>query len=83
MGGLMGALTLFIWPTRIVQPSPVRGVSLLLSPLVTGALMDRYGEWVEGRGGTRSYVATFWGGALFSFGMALVRFLWIGGHVEK
>ena len=35
--------------------------------------MDRYGEWREGRGTSRSYIATFWGGALFAFGMALVH----------
>ena len=69
-----------IWPTPIFQQSPVRGASLLLSPLMTGAIMDRYGEWLEGRGGTRSFIATFWGGALCAFGMALVRFVWVGGY---
>ncbi len=81
LGGALGALTRMIWPTRIFQPGPVRGASLLLSPLVTGAIMDRYGEWVEARGGTRSFIATFWGGALFAFGMALVRFVWVGGYI--
>jgi hypothetical protein len=37
--------------------------------------MDRWGEWRESRGTERSFVATFWGGALFAFAMALVRFL--------
>lgn len=78
LGGLAGAITRFIWPARIFQPGPVRGVTLFLSPLVTGVVMDRYGEWREGLGASRSYIATFWGGALFAFGMALVRFLWVG-----
>jgi hypothetical protein len=37
--------------------------------------MDRYGHWRESRGVEPSYSATFWGGAVFAFGMALVRFV--------
>jgi hypothetical protein len=81
LGGALGALTRMIWPTPIFQPSPVRGASLLLSPLMNGAIMDRYGAWLEARGGARSYIATFWGGALFAFGMALVRFVWVAGDI--
>jgi hypothetical protein len=44
--------------------------------------MDRYGEWLENRGGSRSHVATFWGGALFAFGMAFVRFVWVRGDIS-
>lgn len=78
LGGAAGAVTRLVWPARILPPSPVRGASLFLSPLVTGVVMDRYGTWRETRGATRSYMATFAGGALFGFGMALVRFFWIG-----
>jgi hypothetical protein len=78
LGGLAGVLTSLMWPARIFQPGPLRGASLLLSPLITGAVMEYYGQWREDRGGPRSYVATFWGGALFAFSMALVRFVWVG-----
>ena len=77
LGGLAGVLTSVIWPTSIFRPGPVRGASLLLSPLITGVVMDRYGQWRENSGVARSYVATFWGGALFAFSMALVRFVWV------
>jgi hypothetical protein len=75
MGALAGAITRFVWPSPVFRPGPIPGLSLLLSPLVTGIVMDRYGEWREGRESRRSYLATFRGGALFAFGMALVRFL--------
>jgi len=75
LGGVAGFVTSLLWPTRIIQTAPVPGVSLLLSPLLTGLVMDQYGRWRERHG---SYLATFWGGALFAFGMALVRFLWVG-----
>ncbi len=78
LGGLAGLVTSLIWPTLIFRPGPVPGISLLVSPLISGLIMDRYGDWRERHGGERSYVATFWGGALFAFSMALIRFLWVG-----
>jgi hypothetical protein len=76
LGAIAGALTRIAWPGPIFDPGPFRGISLIVSPLVTGFVMDRYGEWRERRGGSRSVFATFWGGALFAFGMAIVRFVW-------
>ena len=78
LGGLAGLITSFLLPARILEPGPVQGASLFLSPLIAGLLMDRYGQWREGRGLARSYVSTFWGGALFAFSMALVRFVLVG-----
>jgi hypothetical protein len=75
MGGVAGLLTSLIWPTRFLQPGPLPGVSVIVSPLVTGLVMQQYGRW---RGPESSYLATFWGGACFAFGMALVRFVWVG-----
>ena len=75
MGGLLGLVTSLAWPARLFPSAPLPGASLLLSPLVTGLVMDRYGRWRKGKG---SYLSTFWGGALFAFGMALVRFVWVG-----
>jgi len=78
LGALAGTLTSLVWPARVFQPGPVRGASLLVSPFITGVAMHRYGQWREDRGVARSYIATFWGGALFAFSMALVRFVWVG-----
>jgi hypothetical protein len=75
MGGLAGVVTSLVWPTRLFQSGPLPGLSLLLSPLVTGLVMHQYGRWRKGKG---SYLATFWGGAVFAFDMALVRFVWVG-----
>ena len=37
--------------------------------------MHGYGLWHERRGRRFTFVATFWGGALFGFGFAAARFL--------
>ena len=77
LGGLAGAVTSLVVPTRIFPSSPMRGTSLLLSPLAAGATMSVYGRWKERRGSERSFLASFWGGALFAFSMALVRLIWV------
>lgn len=78
LGGLGGVLTSVIWPTRVFESVPLPGASLLLSPLLSGLVMEGIGRWRERRGQARSYIATYWGGALFAFAMASVRFLWVG-----
>jgi len=77
-GALAGVLASLVWPARIFQTVVMRGSSLLISPLVTGAVMEQYGRWRDRQGTPRSHLATFWGGALFAFSMALVRFMWVG-----
>jgi hypothetical protein len=76
-GAAAGVVANFVWPTRIVRPWSVPGLSLVFSPLISGYVMQRYGQWRAARDGSQSFIATFWGGALFAFGMALVRFLWV------
>lgn len=77
-GAAAGVITSFLWPERIVGPGPIPGLSLLFTPLISGVVMERYGQWLDSRGKPRTFMATFWGGALFAFGMALVRFVWVG-----
>jgi hypothetical protein len=78
MGTLGGVLTSAIWPTRVFEPGPLPGISLLLSPLLSGLVMEGIGRWRERRGQTRSYISTYWGGALFALAMASARLLWVG-----
>ena len=78
LGVLGGVVTSVIWPTPVFSRGPLPGLSLLISPLLSALVMDRFGRWRERRGHARSYVSTYWGGALFAFAMALVRLLWVG-----
>ena len=77
LGGIMGWIGWLLVPDPLITNAPVPGASLLLSPLMTGGVMESYGRWRSKRGHTTSSASTFWGGALFAFGMALVRFLLI------
>ena len=71
-----------MWPYRVVASGPYPGISLVVSPLVNGLLADALGRWRENRDRPRTYLSTFWGGALFAFGMAGVRF-WLMGAADR
>lgn len=75
LGSAAGVLSAAMMPERMTPVVLMPGLSLLLAPLGTGAVMHVYGRWRQGRGHDTSYLATFWGGALTAFAMTLVRFL--------
>jgi hypothetical protein len=71
----MGAVSLAIVRRPIFQHTRFHGLSLLLSPLITGWLMDRIGKARAARGKPRLPLATFQNGAAFAAGFALIRLL--------
>jgi hypothetical protein len=75
-GCAVGGVTLLVWPNRALRNTERTGLSLVLSPLCVGWLLERWGRWRTDRGHSISNLATFGGGAAFAFGMALVRFMW-------
>ena len=79
LGGLIGILMSLVFPQPLITRGPVPGASLILSPLLTASAMEIHGRWRERHGMSRSYLATFWGGGLFAFGMAAARFVMVGG----
>jgi hypothetical protein len=80
IGGVLGVLLWLVFPVRLVPNGGIPGASLVLSPILAGLVMHWYGRWRESRGAAVSYTATFWGGALFAFGMATARFLLMRGE---
>ena len=78
LGATMGLILWLVFPERLVPRGGIPGASLVLSPMLAGAVMHYYGRWRESRGASVSYTATFLGGALFAFGMASARFVLIG-----
>jgi hypothetical protein len=75
-GCIAGVLSLLLYRERVTQDALFPGISLILSPLGTGLVMqwlgDRWGDEKQ-----RPMLFTFQGGATFAFGMALVRFLYM------
>lgn len=77
LGGIGGATVSVFFPEPFFNSHPMPGASLVLSPLVNGALMEFYGRWRQSQGNDRTSLSTYWGGGLFALGMALVRFWWV------
>ena len=77
LGGIGGATVSVFFPQPIFNSRPMPGASLVLSPLLNGALMEFYGRWRERQGRGRTSLSTYWGGGAFALGMALVRFWWV------
>ena len=78
LGAFLGLVMFRIVPERILSPSPAPAVSLLVSPLNAGLVMHFFGSMRRKRGKASTHLATFWGGALFAFAAALVRWLLVG-----
>lgn len=78
-GAALGLVWSLDFPQRLTAPThAIPGLSIVLAPLATGLAMHVYGKWRRNDGGQPSRLATFWGGALFAFGVALARFLIVG-----
>lgn len=78
-GAAAGFLSAWVFPHRlIVTRVVIPGASLLLGPLATGIAMHWLGKRLRRLERHPTSLATFWGGALFAFSMALVRWWLVG-----
>jgi hypothetical protein len=80
-GAGAGLISSWLVPHRLILTRPAMpGLSIVLAPLVTGFVMGFVGKQIRRSGRWPSSVATFRGGVVFAFSMALVRFLLIGAR---
>jgi len=75
LGALVGFLTVAIYPHQLVHPSRFHGLSVIVSPLITGFAMSQLGRLLRKYGERVTPMETFGYGFAFAFAMALVRFL--------
>jgi hypothetical protein len=75
LGLLVGSLSVVAYPHPLVHPSRLHGLSVLVSPLITGFVMSQVGRSLRNHGKSVTPVESFGYGFVFAFAMALVRFL--------
>jgi len=75
-GGIIGGLTLLIFPTLMIKNPALRIINLIISPIVAGLAMSALGAWRRKKGQDTLRIDSFMYGALFAFGLAIVRFLY-------
>jgi len=73
LGG--GLLTGVVMVDRVLEPGPFPGVSLLIVPLLLGAVMQTWGALSSRRSRRASHLATWYGGATLGLGLAAGRFI--------
>jgi hypothetical protein len=74
-GASAGLVSVHIFPHPLVRPSRFHGISLLISPVITGLVMFATGRLVQKLGRKPTQIESFWIGFVFAFAMALVRFV--------
>jgi hypothetical protein len=77
LGFGLGFISVLILPHPLVHPSRIHGISLLISPIITGLIMGLIGRMVRRRGNTPVRIESFTYGFTFAFAMALIRLLMV------
>jgi hypothetical protein len=75
LGIVFGAGSSLVLPHPLFHPSRIHGLSLIVSPLLTGLAMSRVGATLRGSGRESVRIESFVYGFTFAFGFALMRFL--------
>jgi hypothetical protein len=75
-GLILGGVSLLVFPQSFVRSETFHGISLLITPVVSGLAMGALGRWREGRGETVLRIDSFVYGFVFALAMALVRFVY-------
>jgi hypothetical protein len=73
LGMATGGVSVFLFPHPLIHPSRIHGISLLVSPVLTGLVMSRIGAALRRYGKHPTQIESFGYGFAFAFGMALVR----------
>ncbi len=74
-GVLTGAISLFFFSHSILPPRGIHGLSLIVSPVLTGAAMSFLGGLLRKMHKRITRIESFSYGFAFALGVALVRFV--------
>jgi hypothetical protein len=77
LGCASGAVSLLLFPHPIFHPSKLHGVSLLISPVITGFVMSQVGAILRRNGRESVRIESFSYGFAFALGFALVRLIFV------
>src|SRR6266568_316995 len=77
LGVACGVASVLLFPHPLVHPSRIHGISLILSPLLTGLIMSQIGLVRRRKGKDTIRIESFGYGFTFALGVALIRFLFV------
>jgi hypothetical protein len=74
LGIVFGFASLLLFPHPLFHPSKFHGISLVISPVITGLVMSWVGSTLRRRGRQAVRIESFGYGFTFALGMAIIRF---------
>ena len=74
LGAVTGTISILLFPHPFFHPSRLHGISLLISPVLTGAVMAFIGSTLNRKGKRTMQIESFSYGFAFALGMAIIRF---------
>ncbi len=77
LGLAAGVLSVRLFPHAIVPPSKIHGISLLVSPVITGLIMSQVGVVLRRKGKRTVQIESFAYGFTFALGVAIIRFAYL------
>jgi len=77
LGVMAGFASLFVLPHHLVRPSRFHGISLLISPLVTGIIMSQIGALLRRNDKMTVRIESFIYGFTFALGVAVIRLVFV------
>jgi hypothetical protein len=77
LGLVFSFVSVLVLPHPLVHPSKFHGISLLISPVITGLIMGLIGRTIRRRGKTPVQIESFAYGFTFAFAFALIRLLMV------
>jgi len=77
LGIAIGGISVLAFPHPFVPPSRIHGISLLISPVITGLVMSQIGSVLRRYGKQPAQIESFGYGFAFALGMALIRFIFV------
>jgi len=75
LGAFSGGISLVLFPHPFFPRRRYHGISMVISPWLTGGFMAMIGRYFRSRDRETTRIETFAYGFVFAFGMAAVRFL--------
>src|SRR5258708_35962769 len=77
LGTGFGVLSMFLLPHALIHRSRFHGVSLVVSPVLTGLVMSQVGLVLRRKGKDSVQIESFGYGFTFALGVAIIRFFFV------
>jgi hypothetical protein len=75
LGIVFGFVSLLLFPHPLFHASKFHGISLVVSPVITGLVMSQVGSVLRRKGKKAVRIESFGYGFTLAFGMAIIRFI--------